>query len=63
MGKMSRVSFYRFHDLLHLSSIDNISADIFDKKGNYIGNKKIYGNLPKSINKWFIKYRKTEQNL
>lgn len=44
------------------SSIDNISADIFDKKGNYIGNKKIYGNLPKSINKWFIKYRNNRAN-
>ncbi len=39
------------------SKIDTISTDIYDKNGNYSGIKNFYGNLPKSINKWFVKYQ------
>jgi len=39
------------------SKIDTVSTDVYDKKGNYLGGKNFYGNLPKSINKWFVKYR------
>ncbi|MDD2983302.1 MAG: hypothetical protein PHQ74_07935 [Crocinitomicaceae bacterium] len=34
------------------SKINTISADIYDKNGNYSGVKNFYGSLPKSINKW-----------
>lgn len=39
------------------SKIDIISTDIYDKNGNYSGVKNFYGSLPKSINKWFVKYQ------
>ena len=29
-----------------------ISADVYDKNGDLIGNKGFYGNLPQSLNKW-----------
>jgi hypothetical protein len=37
--------------------INTISTDIFDKKGDYVGVKNFYGELPQSINKWFVKYQ------
>lgn len=49
-------------DTAKKSDIDNISTDIYDKKGNYSGVKKFYGNLPKSINKWFVKYQSPSEN-
>ncbi|MDW8300941.1 MAG: hypothetical protein RML38_00650 [Bacteroidia bacterium] len=30
-----------------------IQADVYDKNGTFIGKKGFYGNLPKSLNKWF----------
>lgn len=44
------------------SKISTIETDIYDKKGNYTGIKNFYGNLPKSINKWFVKYQSTSEN-
>ena len=37
--------------------ISTITTDIFDKKGDYVGVKNFYGELPQSINKWFVKYQ------
>lgn len=37
--------------------INTISTDIYDKKGDYVGVKNFYGELPQSINKWFVKYQ------
>lgn len=37
--------------------INTISTDIYGKNGNYSGIKNFYGNLPKSINKWFVQYQ------
>ncbi len=44
------------------SKIGTISADVFDKNGNYSGNKNFYGNLPNSINKWVVKYQSNKEN-
>ena len=38
------------------SKIKEISTDVYDKNGNYSGEKKFYGNLSKSINKWIKKF-------
>jgi hypothetical protein len=37
--------------------IKDIVCDVYDKKGNFIGLKKFYGELPQSINKWFVKFQ------
>jgi hypothetical protein len=34
------------------SKINVVETDVFDKKGNYHSQKKFYGELPQSINKW-----------
>ena len=39
------------------SKIDIISTAIYDKKENYSGTKKFYGELPEIINKWIVKNR------
>ncbi|WP_291400608.1 hypothetical protein [Daejeonella sp.] len=39
------------------SKIDVISTDVFDKNGNFNMNKNFYGDLPNSLNKWFIKFQ------
>lgn len=39
------------------SKINTISTAVFDKKGNFIGTKNFYGELPNSINKWFVKFQ------
>lgn len=44
------------------SKIETISTDIYDKNGNYSGIKFFYGNLPKSINKWFVKFQSNSNN-
>jgi len=38
-----------------------IAADVLDKDGIFIERKKIYGNLPKSINKWIATYNEGEK--
>jgi len=37
--------------------INNITCDVFDKNKNNIGVKTFYGDLPDSINKWFVKFQ------
>lgn len=37
--------------------IEQITCDVYDRKGEYIGEKNFYGNLPDSINKWIVKYQ------
>jgi hypothetical protein len=37
--------------------INTIATDVFDKKGAFTGIKNFYGELPKSLNKWFVKYQ------
>lgn len=44
------------------SKISKIETDIYDKNGNYSGAKTFFGNLPKSINKWFVKYQSLSEN-
>ncbi len=39
------------------SKINTIATDVYDKKGNYNSTKKFYGELPNSINKWFVKFQ------
>jgi hypothetical protein len=36
------------------SKINTITTDVFDKKGNFTGIKNFYGELPNSINKWYV---------
>ena len=46
------------------SKIKEIATDVFDKNGNYHGIKKFYGELPNSMNKWFVKFQfKTKDNI
>ncbi len=42
--------------------IDTITTNIYDKKGNYIGNKNFYGNLPKRMNKWIVTYQQNNND-
>jgi len=44
------------------SKINTIETDIYDKNGNYSGAKTFYGNLPQSINKWFVKFQSLSEN-
>jgi hypothetical protein len=37
--------------------IKQITCDVYDRNGEYIGEKNFYGNLPDSINKWIVKYQ------
>lgn len=37
--------------------IDVVTTDVFDKNGNFTGVKNFYGELPNSINKWFVKFQ------
>jgi len=37
--------------------IDNISCNIYNKNANLLGAKTFYGDLPQSINKWFVKFQ------
>ena len=46
------------------SKIKEIATDVFDKNGNYNGTKNFYGELPNSINKWFVKFQiKSNENI
>ncbi|WP_396168915.1 hypothetical protein [Flavobacterium sp.] len=46
------------------SKIDIIETDVFDKNGNFKGTKNFYGDLPHSINKWFVQFQiKTKENI
>ena len=42
--------------------IKQITCDIYDRNGEYIGEKNFYGNLPESINKWIVKYQGNIEN-
>ena len=42
---------------LEKSKIEMVTVDVFDNKGNFIGNKNFYGNLPKGINQWIDKHQ------
>ena len=42
--------------------IHDITTNIYDKDGNYLGVKNFYGNLPKSINKWFVEYQSLSED-
>ena len=39
------------------SKISTITTDVYDKKGNFNASKIFYGELPDSINKWFVKFQ------
>ena len=39
------------------SKIRTIATDVYDKKGSYNSTKNFYGELPDSINKWFVKFQ------
>ncbi len=45
------------------SKINEISTDVYDKNGNFIGSKLFYGELPNIINKWVVKYRNDLENI
>ena len=46
------------------SKIDIIETDVFDKNANFKGTKNFYGDLPHSINKWFVQFQiKTKENI
>ncbi len=40
-----------------------IKADVYDEKGQLIGHKGFYGNLPPSINKWIVKFKVNSNNI
>lgn len=40
--------------------ISNIKCDVIDRYEHKIGKKVFYGQLPKSINKWFVKFQSKE---
>ena len=42
--------------------IKQITCDVYDRKGEYIGEKNFYGNLPDSINKWIVKYQNSNND-
>lgn len=42
---------------------DYIYADVYDEKGQLIGHKGFYGNLPPSINKWIVKFKVNSNNI
>jgi hypothetical protein len=44
------------------SKIDVVKTDVFDKNGNYQNTKNFYGELPESINKWFVKFQSNSIN-
>jgi hypothetical protein len=44
------------------SRINVVSTDVYDKKGNFISTKNFYGELPESINKWFVKFQSNSIN-
>ena len=39
------------------TKINVVSTDVYDKKGNFTSTKNFYGELPDSINKWFVKFQ------
>jgi hypothetical protein len=46
------------------SKIDVITTDVYDKNGNYSSTKNFYGDLPDSINKWFVRFQdKSNKNI
>lgn len=44
------------------TKIDVVETDVFDKNGNYQSTKNFYGELPESINKWFVKFQSNSIN-
>jgi hypothetical protein len=42
--------------------IEQIICDVYDRNGEYIGEKNFYGNLPDSINKWIKLFDDKNQN-
>ena len=43
--------------------IQEISCDVYDKNAKCIGEKKFYGNLPESLNKWIVEFKTDENSL
>ena len=39
------------------SRINNVTTTIYDRNGEFLGNKIFYGNLPQSLNRCFVQYR------
>lgn len=44
------------------SKINVVSTDVYDNKGNFNSTKNFYGELPDSINKWFVKFQSNSIN-
>jgi hypothetical protein len=44
------------------SKITIVSTDVYDKKGNFYSTKNFYGELPDSLNKWFVKFQSNSIN-
>jgi hypothetical protein len=46
------------------TKIAEIATDVFNKNGDYTATKNFYGELPESINKWFVTFKsKTSQKI
>jgi hypothetical protein len=43
--------------------IEQIICDVYDRNGEYIGEKNFYGDLPDIINKWIVSYRNSGTNI
>ncbi len=51
-------------DLSKKNKIENIACNVYGKSGKKNGEKYFYGRLPKSINKWFVKFQiSTTENI
>jgi hypothetical protein len=48
-------------DTKNKEKIKEVVCDVYEKDGGKIGVKKFYGNLPKSLNKWIVKYQFKEK--
>jgi hypothetical protein len=53
-----------FHiwDISIKEKFNYIKADVYNEKGEFIGHKGFYGNLPESINKWFVQFQNKSNN-
>ena len=51
-------------DLDQKDEMNEVKTEVFEKKGEFKGQKSFYGELPESINKWFVKFQdKSENNI
>ncbi len=50
-------------DLKQKEKIQQVACDVYDEKGDFLGIKIFYGELPKSINQWIVQYRSQNSDI